>query len=64
MRYLSKSQVKSKSVSDIDLSREEIEEKYKGKLQTHMTGPSFEIVSRLMKSLSARKITIPGSFTG
>ncbi|XP_071790372.1 FACT complex subunit SSRP1-like isoform X1 [Asterias amurensis] len=49
---------------DINLTEEEIEEKYKGKLQTHMTGPSFEIVSRLMKSLSARKITIPGSFTG
>ena len=43
---------------------EEIEEKYKGKLQKHMTGPSYEIVSRLMKSLAARKITIPGSFTG
>ncbi|XP_022102132.1 FACT complex subunit SSRP1-like [Acanthaster planci] len=49
---------------DLNLTEEEIEEKYKGKLQKHMTGPSFEIVSRLMKSLSARKITIPGSFTG
>ena len=44
--------------------REDIQEKYEGKLQKEMSGPEYEIISRVMKTLVQRKITAPGSFTG
>ena len=42
--------------------RDEIEEKYAGKLMKEMSGLEYEIVSRVMKTLVNRKITVPGSF--
>ncbi|XP_071848576.1 FACT complex subunit SSRP1-like isoform X2 [Apostichopus japonicus] len=47
---------------DLNIAEEDLEQKYDGKLQKEMVGPIFEIVSRLMKALVARKITVPGSF--
>lgn len=47
---------------ELNLSEEDLQEKYQGKLQKEMTGASYELISRLMKSLTSRKITIPGSF--
>ena len=44
--------------------REQIEDKYEGKLMKEMVGPEYEIVSRIMKTLVGRKITVPGSFVG
>jgi hypothetical protein len=44
--------------------REEIQEKYEGKLSKEMQGLEYEIISRLMKTLVNRKITVPGSFVG
>ena len=29
-----------------------------------MVGPEYEIVSRIMKTLVGRKITVPGNFVG
>ncbi|XP_072164073.1 FACT complex subunit SSRP1-like isoform X1 [Diadema setosum] len=49
---------------ELNLTEQELEEKYEGKLTKEMTGPMFEIVSRLMKCLVARKITVPGTFKG
>ena len=46
------------------LFREVLAEKYEGKLQKEMSGLEFEIVSRVMKTLVQRKITVPGSFMG
>ena len=43
-------------------SRDEIEERYGGKLTKEMSGLEYEIVSRVMKTLVNRKITVPGSF--
>ncbi|CAH1802193.1 unnamed protein product [Owenia fusiformis] len=48
---------------ELTLSEEELNEKYEGKLQKEMTGPEYEIVSRVMKALVNRKITVPGSFS-
>ena len=45
-------------------ARDQIEEKYEGKLMKEMVGPEYEIVSRIMKTLVGRKITVPGSFVG
>ncbi|KAJ8042829.1 FACT complex subunit SSRP1 [Holothuria leucospilota] len=47
---------------DLNIAEEDLEQKYEGKLQKEMAGPIYEIVSRLMKALVARKITVPGSF--
>lgn len=42
--------------------REELETKFDGKLQKEMSGPEFELVSRIFKSVTTRKITVPGTF--
>lgn len=44
--------------------REDIQEKYEGKLTKEMGGPLYEVVSRIMKALVNRKITVPGGFIG
>lgn len=42
--------------------REELKEKYEGKITQEMDGPIYEIVSRLMKAVVGRRITVPGTF--
>ena len=37
--------------------REELKEKYEGKISQEMDGPIYEIVSRLMKAVVGRRIT-------
>uniref|UniRef100_H2ZR11 FACT complex subunit SSRP1 n=1 Tax=Ciona savignyi TaxID=51511 RepID=H2ZR11_CIOSA len=49
---------------ELSLSEEEVEERFGGKLQKDMSGPMYEVVSRVMKHLVQRKITVPGSFKG
>ncbi|XP_013787241.2 FACT complex subunit Ssrp1-like [Limulus polyphemus] len=49
---------------DLRLTEEEIKEKYEDKLQKEMGGPTFEVISRIMKALVQRKITVPGNFCG
>lgn len=46
------------------LYREDIKEKYEDKLQKEMSGPTFEVISRVMKAIVQRKITVPGTFKG
>ncbi len=46
------------------LSRDEVEKRYEGKLSKNMSGTLYEIVSRVMKALVNRKITVPGNFQG
>merc|ERR1712227_715472 len=52
------------SLQDItlDMPEDELNEKYSGKLTRNMTGATFEVVSRLMKAVTGRKITVPGSY--
>ncbi|GLH09484.1 FACT complex subunit Ssrp1 [Gryllus bimaculatus] len=49
---------------ELPLSEEEIQEKYEGKLSKTMTGPTYEILGRVMKAIVNRKITTPGNFVG
>jgi structure-specific recognition protein 1 len=42
----------------------QLEERYEGKLQKEMNGPEYEIVSKVFKAVTTRKITVPGSFLG
>ncbi|XP_070571797.1 FACT complex subunit SSRP1-like [Ptychodera flava] len=48
----------------LNLTDEDIEQKFEGKLQKEMSGILYEIVSRIMKALVNRKITVPGNFKG
>lgn len=43
---------------------EQLEERYNGKLQREMSGPKYEIVSRIMRALVNQRITVPGTFVG
>lgn len=49
---------------ELNMSEEDIKEKYDDKLQKEMSGPTFEVISRVMKATVQRKITVPGSFKG
>lgn len=49
---------------EIGLSEEEIQEKYEGKLQPEMTGLEYEVISKVFKAVTTRKITVPGNFIG
>ena len=49
--------------SQVFAFREVLKEKYDGKLSTEMAGAEYEIISRIMKALVNRKITVPGSYT-
>jgi hypothetical protein len=44
--------------------REEVEKRFEGRLTKNMSGSLYEMVSRVMKALVNRKITVPGNFQG
>nr|KAG5686580.1 hypothetical protein BaRGS_005151 [Batillaria attramentaria] len=46
------------------MSEEDLASKYDDKLQKEMTGLEYELVSRIFKVITQRKITVPGSFVG
>ncbi|KAL2077845.1 hypothetical protein ACEWY4_027349 [Coilia grayii] len=48
----------------LNMSEEEVEKRFEGKLNKHMSGSLYEVVSRVMKALVNRKITVPGNFQG
>ncbi|CAL1528533.1 unnamed protein product [Lymnaea stagnalis] len=49
---------------ELNLSEDDIKTKYEDKLQKEMSGLEFEVVSKVFKAITGRKITVPGSFTG
>uniref|UniRef100_A0A8C9TJK3 FACT complex subunit SSRP1 n=1 Tax=Scleropages formosus TaxID=113540 RepID=A0A8C9TJK3_SCLFO len=48
----------------LNMSEEDVEKRFEGKLSKNMSGSLYEMVSRVMKALVNRKITVPGSFQG
>ena len=40
---------------------EEIASKYEGKLQRKMNGPEYEVVTRIMKTLTSKKLIVPNA---
>ncbi|KAM3913026.1 FACT complex subunit SSRP1 isoform 2-T2 [Leptodactylus fuscus] len=48
----------------LNMSEEEVEKRFEGKLKKNMSGCLYEMVSRVMKALVNRKITVPGNFQG
>lgn len=43
---------------------EELKEKYEGKLTKELTGPTFEVLGKVMRAIINRKVTTPGGFIG
>ncbi|XP_069089141.1 FACT complex subunit SSRP1 isoform X2 [Pleurodeles waltl] len=48
----------------LNMNEEEVEKRFEGKLTKNMSGSLYEVVSRVMKALVNRKITVPGNFIG
>uniref|UniRef100_A0AAX7SE71 FACT complex subunit SSRP1 n=1 Tax=Astatotilapia calliptera TaxID=8154 RepID=A0AAX7SE71_ASTCA len=48
----------------LNMSEEDVERRFEGKLSKFMSGSLYEMVSRVMKALVNRKITVPGNFQG
>ncbi|XP_034545974.1 FACT complex subunit SSRP1a isoform X1 [Notolabrus celidotus] len=48
----------------LNMSEEDVERRFDGKLSKNMSGSLYEMVSRVMKALVNRKITVPGNFQG
>jgi len=57
---------KEEETEDIELplTEEEIKERYDGILKKDMYGKTYEIMSKLLKAVTGRKFTQPGSFVG
>jgi structure-specific recognition protein 1 len=49
---------------ELPFTDEELQEKYEGKLEREMKGPTYEVISKLLKAITGKKITIPGNFLG
>lgn len=49
---------------ELPLSEKELQEKFDGKLEKEMKGAAYEVVSRIFKVISGKKITSPGNFLG
>lgn len=47
---------------ELGISDEDLQEKYENKLQKEMSGAEYEVISRVFKAVTNRKITVPGSF--
>ncbi|XP_077388832.1 FACT complex subunit SSRP1a [Festucalex cinctus] len=48
----------------LNMSEDDVEHRFDGKLSKNMSGSLYELVSRVMKALVNRKITVPGNFQG
>nr|CAG4643801.1 EOG090X02Z1 [Lepidurus arcticus] len=46
------------------LSEEELKDKFEGKLEREMSGPTYEVMAKVLKCVVNRKITVPGDFLG
>ncbi|KAL8591541.1 hypothetical protein ACOMHN_055508 [Nucella lapillus] len=49
---------------ELGISEEDLKQKYDDQLQVEMAGLEYELVSRIFKVITQRKITVPGSFIG
>jgi len=47
----------------LEVDEETLAGKYEGKLQKEMAGPTYEIFSKVMKSVAGQKIYLPGTFS-
>lgn len=46
------------------IHRKELKQKYNDKLTKELSGPTYEVLGKVMKAISVRKLTGPGGFVG
>ncbi|XP_030768356.1 FACT complex subunit Ssrp1-like [Sitophilus oryzae] len=49
---------------ELPYTDEELKEKYEGKLEKELSGPTYEVLGKVMKHIVGRKLTGPGGFIG
>merc|ERR1712029_681223 len=49
---------------ELPFTDEELQEKFDGKLEREINGPTYEVISKIFKAVVQKKITVPGSFIG
>ncbi|KAJ3642421.1 hypothetical protein Zmor_025212 [Zophobas morio] len=49
---------------ELPFTEEELKEKYEGKLEKELSGPTYEVLGKVMKVIISRKLTGPGNFVG
>ncbi|KAJ8932779.1 hypothetical protein NQ314_014483 [Rhamnusium bicolor] len=49
---------------ELPFTEEELKEKYEGKLEKEVSGPTYEVLGKVMKNIINRKLTGPGAFIG
>ncbi|KAL1498349.1 hypothetical protein ABEB36_009162 [Hypothenemus hampei] len=49
---------------ELPFSDAELKEKFDGKLEKEITGPTYEVLGKIMKHIVGRKLTGPGGFIG
>lgn len=49
---------------ELPFTDEELKEKYEGKLEKELSGPTYEVLGKVMKHIAGRKLTGPGAFMG
>lgn len=49
---------------ELPFTEEELKTKYENKLTKELSGPVYEVLGKIMKTLINRKLTGPGSFIG
>ena len=49
---------------ELPFSEEEVKEKFDGKLEREIHGKTYEVISKILKAVVNKKITVPGSFVG
>ncbi|XP_050508600.1 uncharacterized protein LOC126885869 isoform X2 [Diabrotica virgifera virgifera] len=49
---------------ELPYTEEELKEKFEGKLQKELNGPTFEVMSNIMKTITNKKLTGPADFIG
>ncbi|KAJ8913622.1 hypothetical protein NQ315_013444 [Exocentrus adspersus] len=49
---------------ELPFTEEELKEKYEGKLDKELSGPTYEVLGKIMKNIINRKLTGPGAFIG
>nr|CAG4640707.1 EOG090X02Z1 [Eulimnadia texana] len=49
---------------ELPMSEEEVKEKFEGRLSRENSGPTYEVLGKIMKGLANRKVTVPGNFVG
>ncbi|CAG9102879.1 unnamed protein product [Plutella xylostella] len=56
--------VEEETSLELPFTEEELKEKYEGKITKELSGPTYEVLAKIMKVIINRRVTGPGDFLG